>query len=534
MGARFQGSESTVAIVGSGVAATTVAYLLTQRGHDVVLFEKGPDYPYPHAPQFEERVNYLYINPAYRLAPDIRRVTWSGDYHQNLDQERGMVVGGSATHWLGITLRMHPDDFRTRTAYGFGEDWPITYEILEPYYCKAESLLSVSGTDADNPFAPPRTHPYPLPPFDLTASDRVLAARLQKADITLHTTPQARTRLSRDRRPACQNFGQCEVCPIGARYSPNHHLARAQATGLCRVVPNTSVRRIITDRSGRVRTVVYRNNETTTDLEHAAKVVVVAAGAIESARLLLLSSNAQNPNGLGNQGTHVGQHLVFHHLWGTSLRYREKVYAGRLGAVTGQCHQFCDAPERGRHGGIKVEFSSHYHGSGNGISEKRSVARETSGEGMIKAFSSIPYLRGLILHAESVTSPNKYVGLSEQRDRFGDPFAHIHYQSAAFDEATYSFAKHLCERFAIATDGEIVALDEIDKYSSGAHHMGSCRMGRSARDSVVDSFGKLHGCPNLYLVGSSVFAGSSGAVNPTLTLVALAIRTSEHILARVL
>ncbi|MGH8613134.1 MAG: GMC oxidoreductase [Gammaproteobacteria bacterium] len=523
-----------MAIVGSGVAAITVAYLLTRKGHDVVLFEKGPDYPYPHARQFEERVKYLYINPTYQLASDIRRVTWSGDYRQDLDHERGMVVGGSATHWLGITLRMHPTDFRTRTAYGFGFDWPITYDMLEPYYCKAESLLSVSGTDADNPFAPPRTHPYPLPPFDLTPSDRVLAARLQKADITLHTTPQARTRLARDGRPACQNFGTCGVCPIGARYSPNHHLARAQATGLCRVISNASVRRITTDRTGRARAVLYRNNETTTDLEHAAKVVVVAAGAIESARLLLLSADAQNPNGLRNQSAHVGKNLVFHHLWHASLRYREKVHAGRLGAVTGQCHQFCDVPERGRHGGIKVEFSSHYAGLGHGILEQRSAARETSGGGVVETFSSTPHLRGLILHAESAPNSSKYVGLSEKRDRFGDPFAHVHYESAAFDEATYSFAKRLCERFAMATNGEIVDLEKIGQYSSGAHHMGSCRMGRSDRESVVDSFGKLHGCPNLYLVGSSVFAGSSGAVNPTLTLVALTIRTSEHILSRVL
>lgn len=521
-------SKSTVAIVGSGIAATAIAYTLARRGYDVTLFEKGPEYPYPHDVQFRKRIKHLYHDPAYELPSDLKGLTLSGDYQNDVNLERGMVVGGSATHWAAITLRMNPQDFRTRSLYGFGEDWPLTYDALEPYYCRAESLLGVSGTDADNPFAAPRSRPYPLPPFELSYDDILFARRLRKHGIRLHTTPQARTRTPYDKRPACANYGTCWVCPIGARYSPNHHLLRAKETGLCKVLPNMSVRRIVVDKSGKARTIVYQPNDSVSEKEHAAKLIIVAAGAIESARLLLLSADERHPNGLGNEGGHVGQHLAFHHLWQGTIAYKEKLYAGRIGPMTGQCHQFRDPPKRGKHGGIKVEFSSHYPGY------FEPVEQPMTGKEIVESLRQIPYARGIILHAESVTTLKKYVSLSDERDRFGDPLAHVQYQSADFDSATHQFASELFERFARATNGEAGSFTAADQYDSGAHHMGTCRMGRNAGDSVVDSFGRVHGSPNLFVVGASSFVGCSGAVNPTLTLVALALRTADYITAQIL
>ena len=120
---------------------------------------------------------------------------------RDLNSERVMVVGGTATVWQAVTLRMLPQDFKTRTWYGYGEDWPLVYDDLEPYYCKAEALLGVSGTDADNPFAPRRSSPYPLPAFELSYDDAIFADRLRQHGIVLHTTPQARTRAAYGGRP---------------------------------------------------------------------------------------------------------------------------------------------------------------------------------------------------------------------------------------------------------------------------------------------------------------------------------------------
>lgn len=522
-GAPSRVSESAVAIVGSGIAATAVARELVRAGYDVVLFERGPEYPYPHAQQFREKIYLLHESPRYALPPDVKALTLSGDYAHDLNRETISVIGGSATHWGATTPRMAPEDFRTGSLYGYGDDWPIGYEELEPYYCRAEAMLGVSGTDADNPFAPPRTQPYPLPPFELSWSDRLLTERLSRRGIVLHTSPQARTRVSYDGRPECLNFGTCSFCPIGACYSPGHHLKRLKATARCTVYPRTVVRRIVADAQGHARAIVHRPVEGGADYEHAARAIVVAAGAIESARLLLLSADTRHPDGLGNAGEQVGRHFVFHHMWNGTLQYPEPLYAGRIGVMTGMSQQFRTTPERGRHGALRVDFSSNFLGD---LPKPPDDASPDDVVRMLRPFASC---RGIVLETESAPSPRKYVTLSGECDRFGDPLAHVQYEAGDFEHENFVFARSVAERFASATGAEIAAFVAEDRYHSAWHHMGTCRMSAGPADGVVDSFGQVHGCPGLFVAGSAVFVGCSGASNPTLTLVALALRTAEQV-----
>lgn len=514
-----------VAIVGSGICGTAIARELTRAGHRVVVFEKGPEFPYPHNRQFADQIERQYDNPAYALPADLRGLTTSGSYRFPLDEERGMVVGGSATHWQAIALRMLPEDFRTRTLFGYGADWPIDYDEIESWYGRAERLIGVAGTDEDNPFAPARSTPYPLPPFELSHDDVILAGRLRDAGIVLHTTPQARTRHEYDGRPACANFGTCHVCPIGARYSPNHHLGEAVATGLCEVRANVSVRRVVPGERGGQATVVFQAHDAATSEELPADAVVVAAGAIESARLLLLSTSSRFPDGVGNATGRVGQGVTFHHVWWNNLVYGERLFAGRFGGYTGQSYQFANAATRGRHGSIKVVFSSRV--------ESVHVREPGSAEETRLRLQARARVRPLLLAAESVPSQGKYVALSDRTDRFGDPFAHVHYESDPFDHATHAFASTINDRFVTATRAEPNPLSpNPDRYGSGAHHMGGCAMGDDPRASVVDRFGAVHGAPDVYVAGGSVFPGASGAMNPTLTMTALALRTAGHLLAR--
>jgi len=512
-------TEGTVAIVGSGIVGTIIAYMLTSKGYDVDIFEKGPEYPYPHAKQFGEKITHLYDAPTNRPGSGVQGLTVSGDYRYDLNNdERALVVGGSATRWEAIALRMGPNDFKTRTLYGYGDDWPMTYDDVEPYYGKAEVLLGVSGTDADNPFAPWRSQDYPLPPFALSYDDAILAARLRQQGIVMHTTPQARTREAYEERPACLNFGACHVCPIGARYSPNYHLLRAVQTGRCRVHSNVSVRRIVMDASGRAKALVYQPNDSAAPTEHGAKVIIVAAGVFESARLLLLSADGSR-GGLNNE--HIGKGLVFHHVFNADLQYKDRLYPGRVGPWTGQSHQFLDPPTRGKHGGIKVECSS-----------RTSAGRVTkwgTGAEIMKQLQPRLYSRHVKFQGESTPSPQKFVTLSTQRDRFGDPFAHVSYTSNEFDFNTYAFARSLMDRFRAATEADGHHLASYDQYGSNAHHMGGCCMGRDARSSVVNEFGRYHGSSNLFVLGGSNFLGSCGAMNPTLTMAALAIRAADYI-----
>lgn len=513
-----------IAIVGSGIAGAAFAYHLTRQGFLVDVFEKGPPYPYPHESQYwETEVMQRPLSPGLGAAADLKTHTFSGTWSNSLENERRMCVGGSATAWAAITLRMRPADFKRRSLFGYGEDWPLTYEELEPYYCQAEQMIGVSGTDDDNPFAPPRSQPYPLPEFELAWDDRLLAERLAAAGITLHTTPQARTRLPYGDREPCVNYGACHACPIGARYAPNYHLQKAVATGRCNLHAETSIRRILIDSSGRARGLVYRSHDDASDMEHAADVVVVAAGTVETVRLLLLSKSRQHPDGLGNRHGHVGRHLALHHVWHGELRYRERLFPGRFGGWTGQCHQFLDPPDKCGTAGIKVELPSK-------AVRPRRLHFWRSAADVLEDMRLVPHTRPISLHSESVSDRRKRVTLSETRDRFGDPVGHVEYWFNDLDYATFGYAKELTTRFAAATQTEDYRfVDDPEDFRTYGHQMGACRMGDSPESGVVDSFGRVFGVSGLMLAGNSIFVGASGAINPTLTLLALALRSSERL-----
>lgn len=492
--------SARVAVIGSGITGTAVATTLVAAGHQVEVFERGSDDPEPPA--------------------GVAAVVQRGDFRPSLSSELVTRVGGMATRWRGIALRWRPQDFRTRSCAGYGRDWPLAYDDLEPWYGRAERLLGVAGTDADNPFAPWRSTPYPLAPIPLSPDDRLLAARLHRRGLLLSTTPQAVATAAYDGRPACQNIGPtCNACPTGARYSPVGHLDRAVASGRCRLHRRTTVRRILVDRRGRARALVCRGVDERIDREVGVDVVVCAAGALESARLLLLSADPAHPDGLGNHGGHLGRHLTFRHLWNGRLHYAQDLHPGAIGPMTGQSHQFLDGV-RG-HGGIKVEFSSH-------LDERVWHARWTSAEQVLAALRGAVRCRLVGLHAETVPGPGKHLRLSRRSDRFGDAFACVTYRMSDFDCATHEFGRTLLDRFAAASEAPDVEYPQIGDVASVSHHMGTCRMDRSARQGVTDPIGLVHGTSNVYVVGGAVFVGP-GPLNPTLTMVALALRTAAAV-----
>jgi len=210
------------------------------------------------------------------------------------------------------------------------------------------------------------------------------------------------------------------------------------------------------------------------------------------------------------------------------MRYKDYLSQGSLGPHTGQTHQFADPPGRGKYGGIKIELSSNLT-----YSQDLPIEHLRTGSEIVEMLKPKRHWRILVLHAESVPSPQKYVTLSDRRDRFGDPFAHVHYDSSDFDHETYRFGRKLFDRFVAATRADEAQFEGPDRFNSAAHHMGTCRMGLDIRDSVVDRFGKVHGTPNLFVVGGSNMATPS-PFHPTLTMVALAIRTAEYILDQML
>jgi choline dehydrogenase-like flavoprotein len=260
---------------------------------------------------------------------------------------------------------------------------------------------------------------------------------------------------------------------------------------------------------------------------------VVAAGAVESARLLLLSADSRWPDGLANRSGRVGRGLTFHHLWLGRLHFRRPLWPGRVGPWTGQSMQFADPEGRGRHGGVRVELSSRLaHATFESIqiwSPPGPVLEAAStAEDVRRGLAPRLRWRPVVFHAESISGPDKYVSLSAERDRFGDPVAHVHYRQSDFDRATYRFARGLLGRFRRGSGADDAEVADESEYYSGFHHMGTCAMADDPADGVVDRHGRAHGVTGLYVLGGSTFPGS-GTVNPTLTMVALALRAAERI-----
>ena len=298
-----------VCIIGAGVAGALVAYRLGQAGVQVVILAAGPRHP------VNERFLYMQRflasdNPwkSDNLQRDI--YTNGGDVEYPLNQYRVKAVGGSTLHWGGMTPRFHESDFEMRSRYGIAEDWPITYHELESYYYQAETELGVSGED-DNPFGPWRSGPYPLPGFPVSYHENKLRQACKTLGIQFHTAPQARTSVSYRGRPACQTFSTCKVCPIRAKYSADVHVELAEATGNVTVIPLANVVRLEVDQQRRIKQAVYA---TPNRVEHQcrARVFILAAHAIESARLLLLSKSTGFPDGLANVSGMVGKYFMEH------------------------------------------------------------------------------------------------------------------------------------------------------------------------------------------------------------------------------
>lgn len=506
-----------VTVIGSGIVGVALAHQLVHAGKAIQILEKGPDYPYPHEQAVIERV-HGHVDPGHQTPRDVRRVILSGSYRHSLTQELVQRAGGMATTWRGITLRMRPQDFRPRTTLGHGADWPVDYEALEPWYGRAERFMGVAGTDADNPWAPWRSTPYPLPPVALAPDDHLLATRLSAGDIHLSTTPQAVTTRPFDGRPICTNIGPtCNTCPTGARYSPGHHLVELAASGRCTVRTGTAVRRVLLDGRGAVQALVVRSPEGE-DVEEPAGTVVIAAGAIESARLLLLSRSSVYPGGIGNRNGLVGQNLTFHHMYGGRLHYAEALHPGRVAPMTGQSHQFLDPLARERRLGIKVEFTSHLPS----LNLNKSLR---SGADVLAGMQRAIRRRNLGLHAETAPGPGKYLTLSRRIDSLGDPFAHVHYQADDLDRGTHAWGRGLAERIAHVSGATDLEYRGPDDFHSVYHHMGTARMGSGPHDGVVDSYGRVFGHPGLFVLGGAQFPTAS-PVNPTLTMVALALRTA--------
>ncbi|WP_435185248.1 GMC family oxidoreductase [Halobellus sp. EA9] len=517
---RTPAARADVCVVGSGPAGALVAHRLAAAGADVVVLEAGPRFDFDRRVEQQEAFIRPGMDGPWEMGgPRDAYTTGGRGYPLNAARVKG--IGGSTLHWQGMVMRLHERDFEMESRHGVGVDWPIAYDDLRPYYAEAERALGVAGA-MDNPYAPPREEPFPLSAFPPSHSDSLFAAACERLGIDMHSVPNARNPEPYDSRPACQGYGTCKpICPSGAKYTAESHVEKAVEAG-ARVIDRAPVQRLEHDADGeRVETAVYA---ITDGEEHrqSARRFVLACGGVENARLLLLSASDRYPDGLANTSGAVGRFFMDHLFAGAGGRLDEPTRQNHVGFNTSECHQFYDDADPVE--GLKLEFLN-YAGPSPVM---EALSAETWGDDLLdrlrESYGTHIAMGALV---EQLPSAENRVTLDpSRRDDHGNPVPHVEWSLDERTERAIEHANAIQHRILEELGVDIEWTVGPDATGPAFHQMGTTRMGADPEASVVDADGLTHDLSNLWIVGSSTFP-TGGAMNPTLTIAALSLRTAD-------
>jgi choline dehydrogenase-like flavoprotein len=399
------------------------------------------------------------------------------------------IAFGGGTCWTGNTPRMHPNDFRTRTLYGVGTDWPLTYDDLEPYYVRVEEAMGIAGP-AEGPY--PRSKPYPTPPHSVNAFDTALARKYPGLHLAL---PTARASSASTKRPVCCGNGICAQCPITAKFEVDEHMAWLYDDPRITLLLEAEVERLDIQ-AGRVTGVQYRYDGK--EWHAGADLVVVGAHGIMSPYILLRS---------GLQDRALGRYLNEQLGADVQVDLRGIDNYGGGQAVTGLGVMFLDGAFRRERPGCLIE------------SWNIPWLRAVRGRWRQRAFIKFVF--------EDIPSFDNYVGLSQEHP--GKPETYYP-QYSPYMRAGLDSVKRLLEELFEGLPVESYYVRPQANLGSSAHIQGTTRMGTDPSDSVVDPDLRHHVHRNLVVLGSGTFP-TCPAANPTLTLSALAMRAAERLFA---
>jgi choline dehydrogenase-like flavoprotein len=534
-------------VVGSGAGGGVAAWALAQSGRSVLLVERGdyPDTAYLAVDHLRNaRTDSGLDHRTLRSSPENPRTLllgsdpvvlppWDPRYGSNAD-----TFGGGTRVYGAQAWRFMPEDFAMASTYGVPDgsalaDWPIGYDDLEPFYTQAEYEIGVCGSAEPHAGSTRRSRPYPMAPMSLTAPARRLLDGARVLGLTTAPVPLAINSTPYDGRPACTRCRQCVgfTCPVEAKNgSHNTVLARAAATGNLSIVLGARAERINTDAAGRV---------TGIDLGGAvggsrwrrtvgAQDVVVAAGAVESARLLLASGSDREPDGLGNNHDQVGRHLQGH-LYGGAIGIFDDVVNDLIGPGPSiSTHDFRHGNDGLVGGGmianefVPTPFSTFGYLRQAGLIEPHGLAAKQGLRHLL------PRMQRVVGPVQEMTSAESRVRLDPSvTDSLGIPVARL---SGRLHPNDLAVQQLLGERAAdwLRAAGATTAIAyrstaENLVPSSGQHQAGTCRMGIDPATSVTDQYGRVWGHPNLRVIDGSVHV-TNGGVNPVLTIFANAFR----------
>jgi glucose dehydrogenase len=613
-----------VVIVGAGIAGALAAYKLAEAGKRVLVLDGGkripdsrdaymqnfflamaktPEAPYPN-----------YKNNPVPLSLDIGNWQTELELEKNLPgyQPQGYFIqkgplpfsstyeraaGGTTWHWLGTSLRLLPTDFKLQTTYGQGVDWPISYEDLEPYYCRAEQEIGVAadtsnqnyhgitfGTDPKNPSQP---YQYPMPEIPPSYLDQQLAQSLGDMSfdgqpVTVNPTPQGRNSIPYDERRVCAGNTNCiPICPIQAKYDASIHVAKAAQLGAKFMYRTVADKVLVDPQSGLVNGIHYiQYTDPNLPLSDAtkgaftegvvtARLYVIAAHAVETAKLLLNSATDNLKGGVANSSDQVGRNLMDHPIQLSYALTPNPLFPFRGPLSTSGIESLRDGDFRKTRSAFRIEVGNEGWNWATGDPYTTVNAFISPGQNSISGpnhtvqgglfgadlknavngFITRQFRLGSL--CEQLPNSNNRVVLSAQyTDALGIPRPEITYDLDDYTKAGYVAAR----KVSLAIFQKLGARDMtyVDPNSSSAfkftdpndpqaedtyslngagHLMGTYRMGLDPKTSVLGPDQCSHDHNNLYLLGSGVFP-TTGTANPTLTIAALSLMAADAMLKK--
>lgn len=536
-----------VVVVGAGAGGGIVAEQLALAGLRVALLERGEKLSFAQTGHDElrsQRTTVLgnafgpddqhYARLVERADGSFERVLPSeGAYSNN-----AACVGGGTMSYGAMAWRFNEKDFRMRSTYGAPqgstlEDWPISYQDLEPFYCKAEWEIGVSGKMGANPFESKRTKPYPMPPLPLNTEATALFKAAERLGLHPFPIPMAINSVAYQRRAACIQCPHCVgfACEVNAKNSTAvTAIPRAIATNNCQLRSGCVASRIVTGDGGKATAVEYFQGDQ--PFIQPARAVVVSCSATESPRLLFNSANKLFPNGLGNNNDWVGRNLQGH------------AYTGAMGIMEKELFDGIGPAAR-------VALCDFSHGLPDGLAGGAMLANEFIRLPYLFSRSGLPpsvprwglehkqHMRKFYKKTTAVMGPIQEMPVFESRvqlapelkDAWGIPSLRISGHRHAADLAT---ARYVSARAAewLKECGAIQTWNTLPGggMSGGQHQAGTCRMGNDPKTSVVDRYCRVHDMDNLYVVDGSVNV-TNGGFNPSLTIQAIAYWASAKMIS---
>lgn len=536
-------------VIGSGVSGALVAQRLAEAKCRVILLEAGET----GSPRAALVGKYVTASVKSMGAPykgtEADRIVPSPDgandpyLHQpdgaNFKATYQRRVGGSTWHWRGNVPRFLPNDFRLRSLYGVGIDWPITYRDLEEDYCKAERELGVSGNHEEwqNYKGAWRSQSFPMSEIWSSYGDSVVAPTIndlvvEGVRLRVTRTPQARNSQPYDGRPACAGNSTCDpICPIGAKYDATSHVAKAVQAGAI-LYEKCVATRLVVEPSRLISAVNYL---TWDGEEHsiATGLVIVAAHAIETPKLLLLSACEHAPNGVANSSDFVGRCLMDHLQGQGAALLNTPVFPFRGPPTTSGIDDFRDGPFRATHSAFRMSVGNDGWGLVEGpyttlVNMVRRSEKPLYGQALRVALRDRLSRQFRISYStETLPDPDNRIDLSPTEiDALRVPKPRIRFRPSEYNLRAFAAGRRVITAIfaALQTSEEPRFNSDPHAYSSANHIIGTTRMGLDPKTSVTDPYGRTHDHPNLFIAGCSLFP-TCGTANPTLTSVAITLRS---------